>query len=173
MTIPGLALFYGGLAAPRTCCRCWCRSRDLCLHQRAVGAVWLQPGIYRRRPVLRRLDKLFLKGIAPDTSQPAAHHSEYVFVAFQSTFAAITVALIVGSFAERVRFSAVLIFSVLWFTFQLHPHGPYMVWGGGLLAKDGALDFCRGTGGAHQRRYGRTGGRLPGGQAHRLTARKP
>ena len=67
-----------------------------------------------------------------------------MFVAFQSTFAAITVALIVGSFAERIKFSAVLIFAVLWFTFSYIPMA-HMVWGGGLLAKDGALDFAGGT----------------------------
>ena len=60
-----------------------------------------------------------------------------MFVSFQSTFAAITVALIVGAFAERIRFSAVLIFAVLWFTFSYIPMA-HMVWGGGLLAKDGA-----------------------------------
>jgi Amt family ammonium transporter len=67
-----------------------------------------------------------------------------VFVAFQSTFAAITVALIVGAFAERIKFSAVMIFSVLWFTFSYIPMA-HMVWGGGLLAADGALDFAGGT----------------------------
>jgi Amt family ammonium transporter len=67
-----------------------------------------------------------------------------VFVAFQSTFAAITVALIVGSFAERIKFAAVLIFAVLWFTFSYIPMA-HMVWGGGLLGKDGALDFAGGT----------------------------
>jgi Amt family ammonium transporter len=67
-----------------------------------------------------------------------------VFVAFQSTFAAITVALIVGAFAERMKFSAVMIFSVLWFTLSYIPMA-HMVWGGGLLAEDGALDFAGGT----------------------------
>ena len=91
------------------------------------------------------LDKLFLKGIAPDTlSSLLPTIPEYVFVAFQSTFAAITVALIVGSFAERIKFAAVLVFAVLWFTFSYIPMA-HMVWGGGLLAKDGALDFAGGT----------------------------
>src|SRR5690606_26036626 len=69
----------------------------------------------------------------------------YVFIAFQSTFAAITCALIVGSFAERIKFSAVLLFSVLWFTFAYIPIA-HMVWAsGGLLFEDGALDFAGGT----------------------------
>jgi Amt family ammonium transporter len=98
-----------------------------------------------RRAVLWRTDKLFLKGIAPDTlSGLLPTIPEYVFVAFQSTFAAITVALIVGSFAERIKFAAVLIFAVLWFTFSYIPMA-HMVWGGGLLGKDGALDFAGGT----------------------------
>ncbi|ODS59976.1 MAG: ammonia channel protein, partial [Acidovorax sp. SCN 68-22] len=89
--------------------------------------------------------KIFLKGIAPDTlSGMLPTIPEYVFVAFQATFAAITVALIVGSFAERIRFAAVLVFAVLWFTLSYIPMA-HMVWGGGLLAKDGALDFAGGT----------------------------
>src|SRR5690606_35466446 len=91
------------------------------------------------------LDKVFLKGITPDTMSGALPTiPEYVFVAFQGTFAAITVALIVGSLAERVRFSAVLLFSVRWFTFSYLPMA-HMVWGGGILGKVGALDFAGGT----------------------------
>jgi Amt family ammonium transporter len=90
-------------------------------------------------------DKLFLAGITPDTLSSALKTiPEYVFVAFQSTFAAITVALIVGAFAERIKFAAVMLFSVLWFTFSYIPMA-HMVWGGGLLAADGALDFAGGT----------------------------
>jgi Amt family ammonium transporter len=70
---------------------------------------------------------------------------EYVFVAFQATFAAITCALIVGSFAERIKFTAVLAFSVIWFTISYLPIA-HMVWGaGGYLLKAGALDFAGGT----------------------------
>src|SRR5690606_32466211 len=70
---------------------------------------------------------------------------EYVFIAFQSTFAAITCALIVGAFAERMKFAAVLLFTVLWFTFSYLPMA-HMVWSpGGLLFEDGALDFAGGT----------------------------
>ncbi|MGH8798521.1 MAG: ammonium transporter, partial [Caldimonas sp.] len=86
-----------------------------------------------------------LKGIAADTLSGALPTiPEFVFVGFQSTFAAITCALIVGAYAERIRFSAVLLFSALWFTFSYIPMA-HMVWGGGWLAKEGALDFAGGT----------------------------
>jgi Amt family ammonium transporter len=69
---------------------------------------------------------------------------EYVWVAFQSTFAAITTALIVGAFAERIKFSAVVIFVILWYTFSYVPMA-HIVWGGGFLGAEGALDFAGGT----------------------------
>jgi Amt family ammonium transporter len=77
------------------------------------------------------LDKLFLKGITPDsvaaTFSKGVVVSELIFVAFQGAFAAITCGLIVGAFAERIRFSAVLLFMVLWFTFSYLPMA-HMVW---------------------------------------------
>ncbi|MBU4005410.1 MAG: ammonium transporter, partial [Gammaproteobacteria bacterium] len=80
-----------------------------------------------------------------DTFTPEAKLPEYLFIAFQATFAAITCALIVGAFAERMKFSAVLLFSVLWFTFCYLPIA-HMVWGsGGYLLGKGALDFAGGT----------------------------
>src|SRR5690606_32053368 len=144
MSIPGLALFYGGLA----------RSKNMLsvLMQvfvifSLITVLWSLYGYSLAfeggNAYFGSLDKIFLKGIAPDTL--AGTIPEYVFVGFQSAFAAITVALIVGSFAERIRFSAVLIFSVIWFTFCYIPIA-HMVWGSeGLLFKDGALDFAGGT----------------------------
>ncbi|MBN9341302.1 MAG: ammonium transporter [Comamonadaceae bacterium] len=146
MTIPGLALFYGGLA----------RSKNMLsvLVQvfvvfSLISVLWALFGYSftfgGEGLFVGGAEKLFLKGIAPDTlSGVLPTIPEYVFVAFQGTFAAITVALIVGAFAERIRFSAVLIFSVLWFTFSYIPMA-HMVWGGGLLGQDGALDFAGGT----------------------------
>jgi Amt family ammonium transporter len=146
MTIPGLALFYGGLA----------RSKNMLsvLMQvfvifSLISILWAVYGyslaFVGEGRFFASFDRLFLAGIKPDTlSGILPTIPEYVFVAFQSTFAAITTALIVGSFAERVKFSAVLIFAVLWFTFAYVPMA-HMVWGGGLLAKDGALDFAGGT----------------------------
>jgi Amt family ammonium transporter len=77
------------------------------------------------------LDKVLLKGITPDsvaaTFSKGVVISEYIYVAFQGAFAAITVALILGAFAERIKFSAVLLFAVLWFTFSYLPMA-HMVW---------------------------------------------
>ena len=146
MTIPGLALFYGGLG----------RSKNMLSVLMQVFVVFslivILWAIYGYSlafggdgSVVAGLDKVFLKGIGPDTLSAALPTiPEYVFVAFQSTFAAITVALIVGSFAERMKFGAVLLFGALWFTFAYVPMA-HMVWGGGFLAKAGALDFAGGT----------------------------
>ena len=146
MTIPGLALFYGGLV----------RSKNMLSVLAQVFTVfslitvlWAIYGFSLtfggEGKFYGDFSKLFLNGITPDTlSSALSTIPEYVFVAFQSTFAAITTALIVGAFAERIKFSAVMIFSVLWFTFSYIPMA-HMVWGGGLLAEDGALDFAGGT----------------------------
>jgi Amt family ammonium transporter len=146
MTIPGLALFYGGLG----------RSKNMLSVLAQVFVIFalitLLWAIYGysltfggEGQFFGGFNKLFLQGIEPGTLSGALPTiPEYVFVAFQSTFAAITVALIVGSFAERIKFSAVLLFAALWFTFSYIPMA-HMVWGGGLLAKEGALDFAGGT----------------------------
>ena len=146
MTIPGLALFYGGLV----------RSKNMLsvLAQvfvifSAITVLWAIYGFSLafggEGTFFGGFDKLFLAGITPDTlSRALKTIPEYVFVAFQSTFAAITVSLIVGAFAERIKFAAVMLFSILWFTFSYIPMA-HMVWGGGLLAADGALDFAGGT----------------------------
>jgi Amt family ammonium transporter len=146
MTIPGLALFYGGLG----------RSKNMLSVLLQVFVIfslivilWALYGYSLAfggdGKIVAGLDKMFLKGIAADTLSGALPTiPEYVFVAFQSTFAAITVALIVGSFAERMKFGAVLLFSVLWFTFAYVPMA-HIVWGGGFLGKAGALDFAGGT----------------------------
>ena len=146
MTIPGLALFYGGLG----------RAKNMLSVLMQVFVVFslivILWAIYGYSlafggdgSIVAGLDKAFLKGIAPDTLSGALPTiPEYVFVAFQSTFAAITVALIVGSFAERMKFGAVLLFAALWFTFAYVPMA-HIVWGGGFLAKAGALDFAGGT----------------------------
>jgi Amt family ammonium transporter len=146
MTVPGLALFYGGLA----------RSKNMLSVLMQVFVIfslitilWCIYGYSLtfggEGTFVAGLDKVFLKGITAETmSSLLPTIPEFVFVAFQSTFAAITCALIVGSFAERIKFSAVLLFSVLWFTFSYIPMA-HMVWGGGLLGADGALDFAGGT----------------------------
>ncbi|WBX99963.1 ammonium transporter [Ramlibacter tataouinensis] len=145
MTIPGLALFYGGLT----------RSKNMLsvLMQvfvvfSLVSLLWALYGysfaFSGEGRFIGGADKLFLHGVTPATFGALPTIPEYVFVAFQGTFAAITVALIVGAFAERIRFAAVLLFSALWFTFSYVPMA-HIVWGGGLLAQEGALDFAGGT----------------------------
>ena len=99
--------------------------------------------------VIANFGKLFLSGVTidslADTFTPSAKLPEYVFIAFQGTFASITCALIVGAFAERMKFAAVLLFSAIWFTFCYLPIA-HMVWGaGGYLLGKGALDFAGGT----------------------------
>jgi len=145
MIIPGLALFYGGLG----------RSKNMLsvLMQvfvvfSLISILWALYGyslaFAGEGKFFGGLDKIFLKGVNLDTIGALATIPEYVFVAFQGTFAAITTALIVGAFAERIKFSAVLLFSALWFTFSYVPMA-HIVWGGGLLGADGALDFAGGT----------------------------
>jgi Amt family ammonium transporter len=146
MTIPGLALFYGGLARAKNMLSVLVQ---VFVIFSLVSVLWALFGysltFSGEGQFLGDAAKVFLRGIAPDTlSGLMPTVPEYAFVAFQGTFAAITVALIVGAFAERIRFSAVLIFAVLWFTFSYIPLA-HMVWGGGLLGKEGALDFAGGT----------------------------
>jgi len=143
MSIPGLALFYGGLARAKNALSIL---MQVFVIFSLITLLWAIYGYSLAftgdGAVIGGLDKLFLGGITPASLTMTM--PEYVFVAFQSAFAAITVALIVGGFAERIKFKAVLIFSVLWFTLSYLPI-THMVWGGGLLFKDGALDFAGGT----------------------------
>jgi len=145
MTLPGLALFYGGLG----------RSKNMLsvLMQvfvifSLVSVLWAMYGyslaFSGEGRFVGGLAKVFLRGVNMETFGALPTIPEYVFVAFQGTFAAITVALVVGSFAERIRFSAVLIFSLLWFSIGYVPMA-HIVWGGGLLGAGGALDFAGGT----------------------------
>ncbi|TKR30250.1 ammonium transporter [Luteimonas gilva] len=150
MTVPGLALFYGGMV----------RSKNVLSVLAQVISVfslltllWVAYGYSLAfaggGAWIGTLDKVFLKGVGigtlADTFSPGFKLPEYVFVAFQATFAGITGALIVGAFAERARFAAVLLFAVLWFTFGYLPIA-HMVWAGpGFLFGKGALDFAGGT----------------------------
>jgi Amt family ammonium transporter len=175
MSIPGLALFYGGLV----------RSKNMLSVLMQVFVIfslivvlWAVYGyslaFTERNAFIGSLDRLFLSGIftlkdGAGTFATAATFSkgvvipEYLFVVFQATFAAITVGLVVGAFAERAKFSAVLLFAVLWFTFAYLPIA-HMVWfwpgpdgikdaatlasesaKGGWLWQKGALDFAGGT----------------------------
>jgi Amt family ammonium transporter len=150
MAVPGLALFYGGLV----------RSKNMLSVLMQVMVVfslicvlWAVYGYSLafggEGLIFGNLSKVFLLGMTPaslaDTFSAGVKIPEFIFVAFQATFAGITCALIVGSFAERMKFSAVLLFSVIWFTFSYIPIA-HMVWGaGGYLLDKGALDFAGGT----------------------------
>lgn len=150
MAVPGLALFYGGLVRAKNMLSVL---MQVLVVFSLISVLWAVYGYSLafggEGLVIAGLDKAFLSGVSittlADTFTPEVKLPELVFVAFQATFAGITCALIVGSFAERIRFSAVLLFSVLWFTFSYLPIA-HMVWGaGGYLLSKGALDFAGGT----------------------------
>lgn len=150
MAVPGLALFYGGLVRTKNMLSVL---MQVLIVFSLISVLWVFYGyslaFTEGTAIIGSLDKLFLSGIngdsLADTFSAASKLPEYVFIAFQATFAAITCTLIVGAFAERIKFSAVLLFSVFWFTFCYLPIA-HMVWGsGGYLLGLGALDFAGGT----------------------------
>ncbi|CNE71441.1 ammonium transporter [Yersinia rohdei] len=143
MTIPGIALFYGGLLRSKNVLS---MMTQVMVSFALICVLWILYGyslaFSTGNAFFGNFDMAMLKGIGL-TSLSGTFY-QYIHVVFQASFACITVALVVGSFAERIRFSAVLIFAVLWFTFSYLPMA-HMVWGGGFLAMDGALDFAGGT----------------------------
>ncbi|ROH86977.1 ammonium transporter [Pseudomethylobacillus aquaticus] len=146
MIIPGLALFYGGLVRTKNMLSVLMQVFVTCA---LVSVIWVVYGYSLAftdggslNGYIGGLSKAFLAGITPDTLSGTI--PEFVFITFQLTFAAITPALIVGGFAERMKFSAVLLFVALWVTFVYIPVA-HMVWGGGILAELGAKDFAGGT----------------------------
>ncbi len=150
MALPGLALFYGGLVRSKNMLSVL---MQVTVVFSLIAVLWAVYGYSLtfggEGLIVAGLDKLFLAGVTPDsladTFTAEAKLPEYVFIAFQATFAGLTCALIVGSFAERIKFAGVLLFSVLWFTFCYIPIA-HMVWGaGGYLFDKGALDFAGGT----------------------------
>lgn len=156
MILPGLALFYGGLA----------RTKNMLSVMTQVGAVaclamliWVGWGYSMSfgndfsgetiKQFISNFDKVFLKGVTADSTAATFSDGvaipEYVFVCFQMTFAAITVALVLGSVVERMKFSAVMVFGALWLTIVYFPIA-HMVWASsGLFFAMGALDFAGGT----------------------------
>ncbi len=155
MILPGLALFYGGLV----------RTKNMLSVMTQIGAVaalsmiiWVIYGYSLAfgpdasdglKPFISSFGKMFLAGITPDTTAATFTDGvvipEYVFICFQMTFAAITVALVLGSVVERIKFSAVMVFAIVWLTIVYFPIA-HMVWAaGGLFFEMGALDFAGGT----------------------------
>ena len=146
MAIPGLALFYGGLVRSKNMLSVL---MQVFVTFSLISIIWVvygyslafsDGGAYN--DYIGGLSKIFLKGIGTDTLSGTI--PEFVFSTFQLTFAALTPALIVGAFAERIKFSSLLVFMVLWVTVVYLPVA-HMVWGGGVLATLGAKDFAGGT----------------------------
>lgn len=151
MTIPGLALFYGGLVRSKNMLSILMQTTVIACVMMIVWVIYGYSFAFggSTSPWWGGTGKLFLSGVTADSM--AATFSagyvipEYLFIAFQMTFAAITPALIIGAFAERVKFKAVLVFSVLWGTFSYFPIA-HMVWdANGYLFAKGAIDFAGGT----------------------------
>lgn len=151
MILPGLALFYGGLT----------RTKNMLSTMTQVGAaaalamlVWIGWGYTMAfgdggNAFVAGFGKLFLNGVTSESTAATFTDGvaipEYVFVAFQMTFAAITVALVLGSVVERMKFSATMVFALVWLTIVYFPIA-HMVWAaGGLFFELGALDFAGGT----------------------------
>jgi Amt family ammonium transporter len=145
MTLPGLALFYGGLVAARNVLSVFTQCFAVaCL----ASVLWLVVGYSLAfgdggpaNAVIGGFAKAYLKGV--DASSVSGTIPELLFFMFQMTFAIITPALIIGAFVERARFPAVLIFSGLWLLLVYAPVA-HWVWGGGWLAQRGVLDFAGG-----------------------------
>lgn len=143
MTLPGIALFYGGLLRGKNVLS---MLTQVTVTFALVCVLWVLYGyslaFSEGNAIFGGFETAMLKGIGIDSVTGSI--SQMIHVAFQASFACITVALVVGGFAERIRFSAVLIFAIVWFTLSYLPIA-HMVWGGGYLATDGALDFAGGT----------------------------
>lgn len=168
MTIPGLALFYGGMVRVKNMLSVL---MQVFIIFAMIAVLWAIYGysvaFTEGNAFFGGFSKVFLRGVTPDsmaaTFSKGVVIPEYIYVVFQLTFAAITPALIVGAFAERVKFGAVLLFMVLWFTFAYLPIA-HMVWywagpdaytdaeagakaaaTAGFIFQKGALDFAGGT----------------------------
>lgn len=143
MTLPGLALFYGGLVRSKNVLSVLMQCFSItCL----ASLLWVIAGyslaFSEGGAFIGDLSKAFLAGVGE--SSVSGDIPETVFIMFQMTFAIITPALIIGGFAERIKFSAVMIFSALWLLLVYAPV-THWVWGGGWLADMGLLDFAGGT----------------------------
>jgi Amt family ammonium transporter len=146
MTLPGLALFYGGLVRARNVLSVLMQCVAITC---VVTVLWVLAGYSLAftdggslNGLVGGTGRLFLAGIGPGSLQGTI--PETVFVMYQMTFAIITPALVVGAFAERMRFAAMLLFSALWFLVVYLPVA-HWVWGGGWLAQLGFLDFAGGA----------------------------
>ena len=145
MTIPGLALFYSGMVRKKNVLATMAQSLAAVA---IVSILWVAFGyslaFVGDGPWLGSLDRWFLAGMTMESVNPAAKTiPESLFMLYQMTFAIITVALVAGSVADRMRFSAYLLFSIGWFSFVYVPLA-HWIWGGGFLGSAGVLDFAGG-----------------------------
>ena len=155
MIVPGLALFYGGLARSKNMLSVMTQVGAICALAMLVWVGWGYSMAFGNdyaggiKAFVSNFDKAFLRGVTPATTAATFTQGvaipEYVFVCFQMTFAAITVALVLGSVVERMKFSAVMVFGAIWLTIVYFPVA-HMVWASsGLFFGLGALDFAGGT----------------------------
>lgn len=151
MILPGLALFYGGLVRSKNMLSVLMQSTVITCMVMVIYVLWGYSMAFGggASAYWGGLDKLFLAGVTPQSMAATFSDGfvipEYVFIAFQMTFACITAVLIVGALAERVRFSALMLFIALWVTVVYFPVA-HMVWdANGLIYGWGALDFAGGT----------------------------
>ncbi|QGZ29579.1 ammonium transporter [Stutzerimonas stutzeri] len=154
MTIPGLALFYGGMVRSKNILsvmmQCFAITGLMSIlwmvygYSLAFDTAGMEAGVTNFNSFVGGLGRVFLSGLTSDSLTGTVPES--VFITFQMTFAIITPALIVGAFAERMKFSAMLVFMGVWFTLVYAPIA-HMVWGGdgGLMWDWGVLDFAGGT----------------------------
>src|SRR6188508_2167385 len=145
MTIPGLALFYSGMVRKKNVLATMAQSLAAVA---LISILWVAFGyslaFVGDGPWIGTLDRWFLAGMTMESVNPAAKTiPEALFMLYQMTFAIITVALVAGSVADRMRFSAYLLFAMGWFTFVYVPLA-HWVWGGGFLGTMGVLDFAGG-----------------------------
>jgi len=147
MTVPGLALFYAGMVRTKNVLsvmmQCFAITSLVTILWAVYGySLSFTEGSEALNAIVGGTSKFFMSGINVDALSGSIPES--VFMCFQMTFAIITPALIVGAFAERMKFSAMLVFMTLWLTFCYAPIC-HMVWGGGWLGSKGVLDFAGGT----------------------------
>jgi Amt family ammonium transporter len=149
MTVPGLALFYGGMVRKKNVLsivmQCFATTCIVTVAWMVLGYSWAFTDGGAMQSYLGGASQFMLKNMTLDsTNSLAATIPESVFMTFQMTFAIITPALIVGAFADRMKFSALVLFMTLWLLFVYAPIA-HWVWGGGFLGGAGVLDFAGGT----------------------------
>lgn len=151
MTIPGLALFYGGLVRSKNILsvimQCLICTAVMSILWIAFGYSWVFGTQFHGTglgAIIGGFDKVFLHGVSIHSIMSPSGVPEITFCLFQCMFAVITPALIIGAFAERMKFSSFLVFSIIWSILVYDPMA-HFVWGGGWLQQIGALDFAGGT----------------------------